>query len=157
MADIATAPKVEITVAGETLLAPVPYVAGHQLTPNEASAMNQLLHENLRNNFARKVEELKKDGKDLQTEFDAYALEYEFGVRGVRTRDPIKQQAIELALQRIKQVLKDKGVSLKDFSAEDLRKKAEEAIEKNPKFLERAKQIVELQQAAAAETDDVSV
>jgi hypothetical protein len=93
-----------------------PYKEGYQLKPNEASAMNQLLAENIRNNMASTVRNFKlkiagwtedqiKAGKaeqmgpvvestqlsteqmaDLQGQLDEYVKTYEFGLRSGRAR-----------------------------------------------------------------------
>ncbi len=44
-----------ITIQGANFNAPQPYDEGHVLTVNEASALNQVFAENLRNNFAARI------------------------------------------------------------------------------------------------------
>ena len=51
----------QIIIQGVTFNVPTPYAEGHVLATNEASALNQLLHENLRNNFASKVKAKRGD------------------------------------------------------------------------------------------------
>src|SRR6476646_11844528 len=74
----------EITIQGQVFRVPLRYAAGHTLTEGEASALNQTLHENLRNNFAKKVNEGTEAGvpkETLQQQLDDYANDYQFGVR----------------------------------------------------------------------------
>lgn len=110
-------PRAEITIQGATFQAPEPFEEGHQLNENEAAALNQLLHENLRNNFASKVKDAlgevqgKVDDLDmtaLQSEFDKYAEGYEFGVRrtGVRVpKDPVQHEAVKIAGALVRKAL----------------------------------------------------
>jgi|SRR5215813_265531 len=150
----------QITIAGETFNVPVRYEEGHELTAGEASALNQTYHENLRNNFAKRVKDAKDDGKydqgGLQAELDAYAEGYQFGVRmgGGPTRDPVMSEAMAIAKVQIRQALRKKGVSLNAVKAQALTEAAKKLIDKNPAILELAKQRVEEAQAAAA--DDLS-
>src|SRR6516225_3234346 len=116
-----------LTIQGHTFTAPLRYEEGHELTANEASALNQTFHENLRNNFAKKVsdalngrERLDDDElSDLQGQFDTYAEGYEFGVRtgGGAVRDPVMSEAMRIARDKIFEHLKRKGVKRKDVEA----------------------------------------
>jgi hypothetical protein len=49
----------DVTIAGEVFKIDTPYTEGHTCTAGEASALNQVRHENLRNNFAKKVKDAK--------------------------------------------------------------------------------------------------
>src|SRR5215471_12844559 len=98
----------QITIAGKTFNAPVRYEEGHELTSGEANALNQTYHENLRNNFAKRVKDaIEAGGYDqsaIQREFDSYAEKYEFGVRtggGGSTRDPVLAEALAIARNMI--------------------------------------------------------
>lgn len=153
----------EITIAGHAFTVPVRYSEGHTLTAGEASALNQTYHENLRNNFASKVKDLKKnadgtdreltdaDLSDLQAKLDEYAAEYQFGVRssgGSRTPvDPVAREALNLARAAVRAALKEKGVKADKEQIEAL---AEGLVAKNATFTEIAKQRVAAAQAAAA-------
>ena len=93
----------QITIAGKTFNAPLRYEEGHELSAGEAAALNQTYHENLRNNFAKKVKDAIEAGafsQDvIQIEFDAYAREYQFGVRtggGGAPRDPVTKEALDI-------------------------------------------------------------
>lgn len=99
-----------LTIEGLTFQVPEPYAEGHTLNAGEASQLNQVLGENLRNNFASAVKDAKakaaeanglmktdSEGKEvpdiaqvtsdlldmdeLQGAFNEYVTEYEFGVR----------------------------------------------------------------------------
>lgn len=156
---IADAPRNEITIKGLTFRAPAPFSEGHVLRENEASVLNQTLAENLRNNFASKVEAAKKAAEEagtevdlaaLQTEFDTYAVSYDFGVRqpgsGVaRTSDPVLREAINIAAKKIREALKKKGHNLKDIPNEKIREMAKQAVAQHPELMERARVIVEAQ------------
>jgi hypothetical protein len=93
----------QITIQGQTFRVPIRYAAGHTLTEGEASALNQTLHENLRNNFARKVAEGSEAGipqETLQQQLDDYANDYQFGVRtggGGFRGDPVMTMAMNIA------------------------------------------------------------
>ena len=151
----------QITIAGETFSAPMRYEEGHELTAGEAAALNQTYHENLRNNFAKKVKDAKEAGSfDLaafQGEFDTYAEAYQFGLRvggGGVTRDPVMSEAMSIARGQIRVALRKKGVKIASVDAAALTAAAKKLIDKNPQIMELAKQRVEEAQAAAA--DDLS-
>lgn len=118
-----------LTIKGHTFQYPTPFKAGHALTENEASVLNQVLGENLRNNFASTVSEAieaaKKDGKEadlasLQKDFDLYIAEYEFGVRtgGGFVGDPVAREGREIAKTIAKELLKKAGHKLSDVPKE---------------------------------------
>lgn len=155
----------ELVVQGVTLAVPQPYSAGPiTLTEGEASQLNQVLAENLRNNFAGKVDKAYEDAakanskevKDitadmldvtaLQTAFDAYVGEYEFGVRrgGLpRITDPVEREAVNMASEIVRGAIKTKGFKLADVPAEKIRELALGLLEKNPAIREEAKRRVE--------------
>src|SRR4249919_972251 len=93
----------EITIQGQAFRVPIRYSAGHTLSEGEAGALNQTFHENLRNNFAKKVAEGTEAGvgKDaLQQQLDDYANDYQFGVRtggGGFRGDPVMTLAMNIA------------------------------------------------------------
>lgn len=165
--NVENATRTAITVAGVSLSVPAPFVEGHVLRPNEAAALNQTYAENLRNNFASNVKkaiETAGDAKNLdleslQNEMDEYITKYDFGVRrgggGTRVVDPIEREALNLAKEKVKTALRNKGHNLKDIGAEQINKLAKQALEKYPQLLERAKQIVELKAQIGQETLDL--
>lgn len=111
----------QITIAGHPFNVPLRYEEGHELTAGEAQALNQTYHENLRNNFAKKVKEhVEKGGKhhELQPELDKYAHEYQFGVRtggGGVSRDPVMSMAMRIAKKKITELIAAKGKKAKDY------------------------------------------
>jgi hypothetical protein len=128
-----TARRSDFTIQGVVLSIPEPFLAGHVVTEGEASALNQLLAENVRNNLAEDVKESKEKGLSLdaiQKIVDDYVQEYEFGVRriGFRTSDPVESAAREIALELAKRQARKAGKTLKDYGNEALRKDADEAL-----------------------------
>lgn len=163
----------QITIAGYQFAAPMKYAEGDTLEANEASALNQTYHENLRNNFAKRVQEAKDaagEGNELtsdvmeklKTEFTEYANTYEFGVRGGGggPRDPVRTEAMSLAREAIRSALKAKGKKLTgknpDVTAEQISAAAEKLLsgEKGAKYFDLARERVAQQRAAADETLD---
>jgi hypothetical protein len=156
-----------ITIAGHVFNVPDRYQDGYELNANEAAALNQTFHENLRNNFAKKVEDKKANGAPiddddvlaaLQADLDKYAEEYEFGVRSGAggVRDPVLSEAMRIAKDKIREHLKRKGIKLKDVEAPKITEAARKLIEKNPEIMELAKaRVQEAQMAAAESLDDV--
>lgn len=164
MLDFADAPRRDFTCQGIILSAPLPYEEGHELTKNESAVMNQTWVENLRNNFAAKLQKLCKEHKvedaeklpedikkTVQKTFDDYAEGYEFGVRGVSTVDPVRAQAVQLAIAKVKEALKKKGHKLSEIGADKIKEMAEDAVDKRPAFMERAEKLIAAKRAAAEE------
>jgi hypothetical protein len=142
-------PRREFTVQGVTLTIQEPFVEGHTVTAGEASALNQLLVENSRNNLADEVKEMKEAGKDpseMQLVVDQYVAEYEFGVRrpGSRTSDPVEAAANEVAFELAKKFARKAGKTLKEIGNEQLRKDADELLADStlgPRIRAKAEQI----------------
>ena len=163
-----TTARDSITIQGKTFTVPQPYEAGDALKANEASALNQVLAENLRNNFASKVKDAEEKAKaagvevdveTLQSELDSYAEEYEFGARtgGGRTGDPVMAEAMDIMREKVRAAIKKAGHSLKGVAAKDISAKAKAEFTKNSPaavaVLALAKQRVE----AAASVVDVEL
>lgn len=146
-----------ITIAGHAFTVPTRYAEGHELTAGEASALNQTYHENLRNNFAKKV----KDGTEanvgvevLQSQLDTYAAEYEFGVRtggGGAPRDPVMSEAMNIAKGIIRQALKKKGKKITEVDPKAITEAAKTLIGRDAAIMETARARVAEAQAAAQE------
>src|SRR5215471_11259036 len=106
----------QITIQGQLFRVPIRYAAGHPLTEGEASALNQTLHENLRNNFAKKVVEGTEAGLPMETmqqQLDDYAAEYQFGVRtggGGFRGDPVMTLAMSIAREVVRSAIKDRNL-----------------------------------------------
>lgn len=153
----------QITIAEKTFSVPVRYEEGHELTAGEASALNQTYHENIRNNLAKKVKEQVAAGAFDQAAFqatvDAYAAEYQFGVRtpgtGV-TRDPVMAEAMRIAKKQIAELLKKSGKKVGDYEVEAINKAAKAMLDKSPEIMDLAKQrVAEQQSLASADLGDL--
>ena len=126
----------QITIAGHSFNVPVRYEEGHELTAGEASALNQTYHENLRNNFAKKVKDAgaTADLAALQAELDAYAESYQFGVRaagtGGATRDPVMSEALRIATKQIRDLIKAKGGKASDYEASAITQAAKTLLQR---------------------------
>ena len=148
-----------ITIAGQSFNVPLRYEEGHELNANEASALNQTFHENIRNNLAKKA----KDGTLTQAEVDEYAQVYQFGHRvggGGGPRDPVMAAAIAIAKSQIRISFKKAaanpqskhyGKKFSDIEASAVLAAAKAAIDKDPSIMERAKARVAEEQAAASD------
>jgi len=155
-----------VTIQGIQFELSMPYKPGHVLTPGEASQLNQVRFENIRNNFASTVrkaaEEYRKannlpedsevppnelDTEDLQEKLSAYEQDYEMGVRsgptGPRsTKDPIIREAERISLEKVKSALKKKGVSINSVPKEKMQEFVSGVIAKYPEIMEEAKRRV---------------
>jgi len=167
MIEFAEATSHNITIQGLVFPCRQIFDEGHTLTAVEAGVMNQTRDENLRNNYAAKIKSFMKDGKiekiddltddhkaKLLSDFPTFEEAYEFGSRGgAREVDPVRKQAVLFATDSVKSALKKKGHNLKDIGADKIKEMAEAAIEKYPKFMEKAESVVKARQEAAAELD----
>jgi hypothetical protein len=143
-----------LTISGKPYTVEPRYAEGHVLNANEASALNQTFFENLRNNFANKA----KEGAD-QAAFDEYASSYQFGVRtGGGSRDPVETEAMNLARDAIKDLIKKQGKNISDYPAKAISEAAAKLLDRDPSYRELAKRRVEEMQSAASasvDTDDL--
>jgi hypothetical protein len=148
----------QITIQGKNFRVPIRYAAGHTLKENEAGALNQTLHENLRNNFAKKVVEGVEAGLSdevLQQQLDDYAADYQFGVRGGGggyRGDPVKTLAMNMARDLIRQLLKKKGVDMDTWPAAKISTAAQSILESQGEdgtIMTHARKQVEAEKAAA--------
>lgn len=151
----------QITIAGHAFNVPVRYEEGHELTAGEASALNQTYHENLRNNFAKKVKDAAEanggtpDLSALQAELDKYASEYTFGVRtsgGGVSRDPVMSEAMRIAKKQIGDLIRAKGGKVTDYEPAAITNAAKALLAKpqGAQIMEVAKARVEEQKNLAA-------
>lgn len=170
-ADTVDTSREDVTIAGLIFSMTNPYAPGHVCTAGEASQLNQVRHENLRNNFAAKVraavEAAETAGTDvdtatLQAELDEYDSKYQMGVRqrgagGGRVVDPVAREARSIAKDMLNNALKKKGKKVGDLSAELLKEKIDEILAKYPNITEAAKQrVAERQAIAEQELDDIA-
>lgn len=145
-------PRVEIVIQGATFSVPTPYAEGHTLTANEANALNQVLTENLRNNFANKVKAALEtvDGAvdnlnmdELQAALDAYSKDYEFGVRKIGARSgttALEKEAMSIA----RRIIKKKLAATKTTLDEETMDRYVLEASKTEKILEMAKKSLEI-------------
>lgn len=163
---VAEVPYVSITIQGLQFDVAQPYNEGHALTAGEASQLNQVRAENIRNNFAstvkaaveayRKANNLPEDAEvptssldadDLAEKLSKYDDEYVMGVRGgpsgPRTPiDPVQREAYKLAMEKIKVALKKKGIKIDSVSKEQMGNFIQGTLSKYPEILEMAKRRV---------------
>lgn len=151
----------QITIAGHSFNVPARYEEGHELTAGEASALNQTYHENLRNNFAKKVKDAGEgaDVAALQAELTKYADDYQFGIRtagaGV-SRDPVMSEAMRIAKKQVAEMIKKAGKKVNDYEASAINAAAKGLIDKDPQIMEIAKtRVAEQQSLAQNELGDV--
>lgn len=169
----------QVTIQGIQFDLSMPYKEGHVLTPGEASQLNQVRFENIRNNFAATVrkaaDEYRKanglaedadvpsselDTEDLQEKLSAYEADYEMGVRSGPTgprlsKDPVLREAERIAEEKVKVALKKKGVSINSVPKEKMAQFISGVISKYPEITEEAKRRVSV--AADIALDAISI
>lgn len=161
-------PYGDINIQGLAFSYPRPYAAGpRELTEGEASQLNQVLGENLRNNFAaaikRRIEEFRKanniaeteeipasslDKEELDEAFDKLCETYEFGVRAASgsprlPADPVLKEAHKIALEKVKAAVVARGYKWDSVSKEQRESFKNQALEKYPEIMDEAKRRVE--------------
>lgn len=152
-------PRDEITIAGDAYTVPAPYSAGHVLLSNEAHALNAAFGDSIRNILATGFKELKAAGtfdqSAAQAEVDSYAAKYEFGIRSVRTGNPLVAKSMEVAREFVSARLAKKGI-LATTSGKDITRLARDVLDsgKFPQIVEEAKKRLEsIQDIADDELD----
>jgi hypothetical protein len=149
----------QITIQGHPFRVPLRYAAGHVLLENEASALNQTFHENLRNNFAKKVAEGVEAGvpmETLQQQLDDYANDYAFGVRtgGGFRGDPVMTQAMNIAREVVRQAIKSKNLNQDEWPASKITAVAKALLDtqgENGGIIQTARKQVEAERNSARE------
>lgn len=150
----------QITIQGQTFRVPIRYAAGHVLTEGEAGALNQTYHENLRNNFAKKVSDGVEAGTGMeimQQQLDDYANEYQFGVRtggGGFRGDPVMTLAMSVARDVVRNAIKAKNLDTDEWPASRISQAAKALIDsqgEDGKILQMARKQVEAEKEAAKE------
>lgn len=152
-----------ISISGITFQSPNRYAEGHILTSGEAGSLNQLLSENLRNNFAGKIKKLEEakvelDAPKLQEEFDTYAAAYTFSAGRGRSStglDAVTREARKLAKADFVAALTKKGIKIADYPKDDLEEKVATLVASRPKYLETAKARIALLDGLARESLDI--
>jgi len=158
-AEQTTAAGVSLTIQGLVFSVPRVYAPGHVLNEHEAQALDQTRRENLRNNFASRIEakiaELKKAGatdpkvgdlneEELRAEFQKYVDEYSFAARRTRAPvDPVLNEATKMARAQVTAALRKKEIDLKTVSAEQMQKYVDALLAKYPGITEEAKRRVD--------------
>ena len=158
----------QITIQGQTFRVPLRYKAGDTLKENEASALNQTYHENLRNNFASRVRDGIEAGTGmdvLQQQLDDYAQDYQFGVRtggGGFRGDPVMTLAMNIARELVRRAVKEKGLDPEVWSAPKVSQAAKQLLDaqgENGAIVQTARKQVEAErqasQAAMAEVGEI--
>jgi hypothetical protein len=145
-----------ITISGKVFEVPAPYTEGHQLTAGEASQLNQVYHENVRNNLAADIKDSIDKGTfdqgTWQLKVTEYANEYEMGVRragGPRIVDPVAREALRLAVDKLSATLREQGKKPSDYK--NLKDVAQQLVDKNPVFMERARENIAARDAMATD------
>lgn len=153
-----------IVIQGVSVEVSQPYAEGHTVTAAEAKALNQVRAENLRNNLAAKVKEIKGDAEELSQEqlsqiaatVAEYDKAYEFSMAsaggGSRTTDPLEAEAKAIARQLVSNAVRKSGIKLKDYPKDKFDAKVAEVMELpevQSAAKERLKKKAKLAEAAA--------
>jgi len=154
-------PITQMTIEGQTFDVIEPYKEGDVLSANEASQLNQVFRENIGNNIRKQVKDLLATAADhaaIQAAVSTYAEAYEFGIRagGGGRRDPIRSEAITIAVGIVRDKIKSTGRKLTDYSLKQITDLARGLIDggKRPDIWEMAKDRVEQAKSAAKEVAD---
>lgn len=121
-----------------TVQVPQPYTPGaRELTEGEASALNQIVAENLSNNLRSTIVQGRQVGEgdsatyepfsdaEAQELVDTYLAEYELGVRRTGTgerqvTDPVEREARKIAREKAKDLVRSQGGKPADFDMAQL-------------------------------------
>ena len=158
----AVAASPTITIQGMSFAVPTPYAEGHVLNAAEASTLNQVLSENLRNNFAGTVKKAVEaastnghalDEAALQASFAEYAASYEFHGRraGRATVDPVTRAAQSLAKGAIMAALKKNKIDSKTLPEGKMDELIAGLLAKDSSFMDEAKRRVDAAKSLAVE------
>lgn len=171
-AGTAAAPST-ITIQGLNFAVPTPYAEGHTLTAPEANALNNLLGENLRNNFAAQIKKIlePKDAPKrevaqltaeelakLQTDFAAYAAEYKLsGKRSAKAPvDPVEREAVKIAREQIDTALRNKKIDKKSLAEGAYDNYVQQLLAQNPAIRDEARAyIARLQTIGSSALDSI--
>jgi hypothetical protein len=128
------------------------------LTAGEASVLNQVLGENLRNNFAAQVKKAKADGNTdgLAAAFDAYAAGYEFhGRRPSRAPvDPVAKEAHKIAKSLVLEALRKRNIDTKTLPEGKLDELIGGVLASKPEITAEAQRRIEATKSVAADALD---
>jgi hypothetical protein len=150
----------EITIQGQVFRVANRYKIGDTLsTEGEVNALNQTLHENLRNNFAKRVTEgveANVPKETLQQQLDDYANDYQFGVRGPGgfRGDQVMTVSMNIARQMVRDAIKSKGIDQDEWPASRISQAAKALLDSqgdDGKIIATARRQVEAEKEAARE------
>jgi hypothetical protein len=134
-------PRVERTIGKNegpsfTVQVPQPFTPGeHTLTEGEASALNQIVAENLGNNLREKLATGQVDAngnvtgphtaESAQALVDSYLASYEIGVRRAgsgspRVTDPVEREARKIARAKAVEMVKEAGGKPSDYDLDPI-------------------------------------
>lgn len=156
----ADSPLKEIIIQGLAFSVPMPFKTGDTLNEGAAAQLNQVLHENVRNNFAGAVKDAVKDAPDgdvdnmaLQKALEEHIEGYEFGVRrggSFRPVDPVDAEALDIAVVLVKESIKRQGRKVSEFTPAQIRGEAQNQLGRFPQIREKAEAVVAARKGAAA-------
>lgn len=161
-------PTDDVSIQGLDFTYTTPYAEGSVLTKAEASQLNQVRGENLRNNFASKIKakraEIEKERGEgaefseeeveaFKTAFAEYDASYVFsGIRQARGPvDPVKAKARKMAKETIEAALRAKNIKPSDLAEGKMDELIEKYLGSHPEVLEEAKAQVEKLKSAASD------
>jgi hypothetical protein len=152
-----------VIISGQSFELSSPYNEGHVLNAAEANALNQLRHENIRNNVAKAV----KEAYELDSEeaiiaviekVAAYDAEYAFrigGTGGAATRlDPVEREARAIAKAVILDHLQKSGRNFKSVPANMTAEEWDAKIEAQINSVATSEQVLEAARQAIADKKD---
>lgn len=129
LADSSTPPSsVELTIQGIAFRAPVRYAEGHVIDANEASVLNAVFHDNLRNNFAKVIKAKQAEWAEagpsaeqrasLEASFATYAESYSFANSAARRNllDPVERAARNIAKGLVTEAAQAKGIKVAELA-----------------------------------------
>lgn len=155
-------PRTDRTIAGRKVQVIQPFAEGQPLTEATAAMLNQTLAENFSNNLRKKVEAAGDAADDaaIQAIVDEYMGEYQPGVRAssggsARVVDPVEREARKLAKEKVRQLLKDRGLKAADVDFEDLVNKLYAKHEEA--FITQGKAIVKALEKARSGNDEFTL
>lgn len=157
------------TEVGFTVNVPTPYATGHVCSEGEAAVLNQVLAENISNNLRAKLVGGKTEGEgdsattraytpeEAQALVDEYVANYEPGVRRgggePRIVDPVEREAMAIAREKARELVKAKGYKVTDV---DLPAISKQIFEGNRDYLmAQAKKIVDARNKASKATEEL--
>lgn len=113
-----------VTIQGYAFSVPVKYTEGHVCSAAEAKALNQLLAENIGNNWRAKIKEAgeltEAQHADFASKVFSAAEAYDFAIRTAsprQVRDPVEKEALRLAKADMEAQLSQQGSSIRVLTA----------------------------------------